>query len=203
LQGLREYGQARARAEEALALARSLGNERGIGVALWVVGVSVAGEERFAEAQPMLDDALRRLRALDWLPFVTGALVGNAIVQLKRGSLAQARANFEEALQAAGRHGFYEAADCLLGLAAIAARQGEPVQAARDLAASERLYAESGLVVFPWLPWLQEARDEVRRAVNSQFSAAELEQIAQEVGPMTLDEIIDDALAARPIDWVP
>jgi predicted ATPase len=187
---LGEHEQAEALAEEALAVANTIGDERHISIGLYVVGHCLAAQERFAEALPVLEEALTRLRAIGWDQYVAGTLIAIAVVQLQQEHLQDARANFEQALYLAA-----EDADCLLGLAVIAARQGQMLQAARQLAASDLLYAETGRTVHPWLPWLLEAQRQLRDSISARVSPADLERTSREIETMTRDEIRRGAIA--------
>jgi hypothetical protein len=71
------------------------------------------------------------------------------------------------------------AAYTLFGLAAISARYGETIRAARQLASAERWLAENERVMFRWLPGLEEARRPRRlRDLRERRSCQHLDRIA-------------------------
>ncbi len=54
--------------------------------------------------------------------------------------------------------------------------------------------------MFPYLPRLPEAQNEVPSTIHSQLSASELDRVKREVETLTLEEMVEGRHVARVID---
>ena len=190
--------EARARQDEALELARQLGDERALTLALVDEGICLAWEGHFSEALAVQQDVLDRLRALDWHPYLLGQLTLMGTMWLHQGELERAQDCFKEILENWAREppqAWGAAAEELLALAAISAREGRMIQAARLLASGERGLRESGRVIWVLTPWLEEAHSEARSAVTTRLEAEELAKIERDIETMSRGEAIDEAIS--------
>jgi non-specific serine/threonine protein kinase len=122
--------------EQAATALRKIGGSRYL-VGLYSSAAYNAIKAGSAErARPLLDRALPLARELgDPLPqaFVWGNLGFEALFT---GDLDRARSAFDEQLRLCRKHVFWVGAEGLIGLAAIAARRGDPDRAARLLGAA-------------------------------------------------------------------
>ena len=132
-----EYGRSRARFEEALALQREVGDERGVAWTTWQLGVLAYRQAEHPRATRLCQESLALHRRL-------GAAYGLAHVRNTLGDLAAARGDTGEAVR------LYEAslstlrdlgdrqciASTLASLAAATLRAGDPARAGALLAES-------------------------------------------------------------------
>jgi predicted ATPase len=140
-----EVGRARALAEEALAVRRELGYAYGIARALLALGNVELAAGDLIRARTLLEDALERFREEAPDGGNTGSAL-EALGEVARRSGADARASswFAEGLQLFARNGDEgSAAECLEGMACLAASGGDHERAARLAGAAEALYERS------------------------------------------------------------
>jgi predicted ATPase/class 3 adenylate cyclase len=127
-----DFARARAAFEESLALYRSVGEPEGIGFALWGLGMLALGEGHHRRAAYLLEEALALARKLGHLPGVANWLADRGVVALHEADYEGAAALFEESLRLAP---YVEEelliAECLWGVAVVAAAQRQPVRAVR------------------------------------------------------------------------
>jgi predicted ATPase/DNA-binding SARP family transcriptional activator len=125
---------------------RELGDEMRLAIALGNLGVAATSRGRYDEAARFLEEALGRARrAENWITECSILFnLGRAVFEL--GEVERARSLFRDGLRIADQLGYRElVAYCLLGLADVAAAQGELDVAADLLAACDRLAAMLGI----------------------------------------------------------
>lgn len=96
---LKKTEKALAYLEQSLALAREAKNRYGEQVALIRTGSALRGLGKFDQSLALLTEGLAITRAIGDRSFEIKALIDLAVTEDRRGNLAQARANIEEALQ--------------------------------------------------------------------------------------------------------
>jgi tetratricopeptide (TPR) repeat protein len=113
--------------EEALALSRTLGDERGIALSLFQTGADAVSDGDWQTATALLTESLERFRHLGyryWVPWITRTLAWNAS---RSGDLQRARELYEQGLDAAREIGSRAAEAALLGaLGWLAILAGHP-----------------------------------------------------------------------------
>ncbi|HOT90093.1 MAG TPA: BTAD domain-containing putative transcriptional regulator [Anaerolineae bacterium] len=134
-QALQEDDRLQAAYQESLALFRELGNRLGVAICLNNLGFHAFRRQRYAEARQLYEDALLIRRELGDLWGVAIALDNLGAVASELGEYAAAHAYYAEALSAAR---VIEATRLLVeiqvGLARLAAREGNPTRAVELLA---------------------------------------------------------------------
>ena len=119
-----DEGQSIALAEEGLALARDVGDTRGVARALFVLGNAKHHEERFDEAVAYFEGAHAGFRDLDDEAAVVYALVGLADVWRDKGEPGRAAALLDEALEMVRGIGDIWGTACVLRYLADVRRDG-------------------------------------------------------------------------------
>ncbi len=140
-----DYERAKRLNEETIALARASDERRVLSTAINNLGDLALHEGEYEEAARWTSESIALARELRHREGLTLALLnfGQASLHLQRDD--EAAAAFEEALALGRDLGYQEAiAYALEGLAALAARRGEPVTAARLLGAAELLLERVG-----------------------------------------------------------
>ena len=143
-----------ARAEEALAIYRRLGDRRGIAESLFSVGVAVGEGGDWANAAPLLDQSLRLFRDLGDEARVMWGTRALAWAHAESGDMRRGRALYEDALRQARAAGNRLVESVLLGsLSWVAVKEGrvqdtpallkESLRIKRDL--GERIETAVGL----------------------------------------------------------
>jgi predicted ATPase/class 3 adenylate cyclase len=127
-----DLARARAVYEESLALYRSVGEPQGIQIALWGLAMVALGDGQHRRAMSLLEEALALARKLGDLEAVANLLADRGVVALHETDYEQAAALFEESLRLSPQvEEEWLSAQCLWGVAAVAAAQGQPSRAAR------------------------------------------------------------------------
>ena len=138
-------GQSRIWAEEALDLARQLGDASGIAKAVFRVGADAVQDGDWARATELMNESLAHFRKtgeLHFIPWITRTL---AWTRASSGDLAGARELYEEGLRAAREVGSTSAEAALLGsLGWLAGREGRARDALTLYRASLTLKQEIG-----------------------------------------------------------
>jgi predicted ATPase/DNA-binding SARP family transcriptional activator len=150
--GRGEISQARTYFEQNLALRRQINDLPGEGVAQYYLGVVALAEEDISGAQRCLEKALAILVEARWETsyFAAAARCYLGRARFGMGRIAEALVLVHDALQYHQRRkSRLGSLPCLYLLAEIAAAQGQTVQAAQFLGASETISAALGYVLFP------------------------------------------------------
>jgi predicted ATPase/DNA-binding CsgD family transcriptional regulator len=141
---------AEAQLEQALARFRAQGDGRGAGWALHGLGRVASARRDAPAAERRHAEALTLFRRLDERQGVGQVLADLGDALLARGELSGAAALFRESLDTSGRQGNRQRSlRCLVGVASLALRAGEPVRTVRLLGAVEAEYAALGAVQAP------------------------------------------------------
>jgi predicted ATPase/DNA-binding SARP family transcriptional activator len=123
--------QRRVTLEQAAELLIPLGDYREVASAYSSAAYVALSEDRLGEATSLLGTALRAVERIED-PWQTMVILSNiGLARLFTGDLDHASDAFERAQQLRAEHVFENAAECLAGLAAVAAAQGRDERAAR------------------------------------------------------------------------
>jgi predicted ATPase/class 3 adenylate cyclase len=126
--------------EESLALLRALGDDEGIALGLYGLGILALGAGDHKRAWSLLEEGLGLARKIGHLPGAANLLAGLGVVALDNNDFGLAATLFEESLALAQQlEDELLIAECLWGLAAVAAARGQPVRAVRLWAAANAL----------------------------------------------------------------
>ena len=124
--------QAVARDQEGLMLARELGNKSLIGIALQNLGYLAALQGNLTQATVRTQEGLSLARGLGDKTFITAILHTFGYVAELRGDITQAAACYQEGLTVAQEIGYEKYIGLhLIGLAEVAAAEGQPNRATR------------------------------------------------------------------------
>jgi predicted ATPase len=124
--------QAQRYTDQSLLVSQAAQDRWGAAWSLYDLGYLALVRNEFSQAQILLEDAVLALREQGIQFGVFRALFALAQVKVEHGDAAQAQALYHEALRVQQRmHYIYLAADCLEGLAGVAARDGQPIRSAR------------------------------------------------------------------------
>jgi predicted ATPase len=136
---------ARLRAEEGLALHRTLGNARGAAVSRFLLGLAVADEDDFVTAQQLFDESARRFRELGDEHYALAATRMLAWMCYRLGDRERGQALHEDNLRRARALGNEHIETSTLGaLAMIAVDQGRVDDALSMLKESHRIHRDLG-----------------------------------------------------------
>jgi predicted ATPase/class 3 adenylate cyclase len=148
-----DFARARAVYEEALALYQSAGEPEGIAFALWGLGMLALGERHHRRAASLLEEALVLARKLGHLPSVANWLADRGVVALHGTDYDEAAALFKESLSLAPQvEEELLIAQCLWGMAVVAAAKNQPIQAVRLWGAGAALGYALHLPAFAYHP---------------------------------------------------
>jgi tetratricopeptide (TPR) repeat protein len=172
---LGDYARARALLTQSEQLARDLGKEITLAGLANVLGVLELLDGRLAEAERWLVESLAVSERIGNREGATVTLLNLGLVAFRGERLEEAASRFREGLQLADelQHPL-QTASCTVGLAAVATRVGDLVQAGRLLDDAETILEESGSELEPVLSDLER---ETREAVRASA------QHAKKVGP--------------------
>jgi predicted ATPase/DNA-binding CsgD family transcriptional regulator/Tfp pilus assembly protein PilF len=146
----KEFARATALYQEALDLHRALGEDRGVGLALNNLGVIAYDQGEVAHASALYDEALRVFRALDDRLNAALTLYNLGEAVRDQGDLKRAAALFDESLTTRAEQGERSGvAECLIGLASLAARARLGERGVRLLAAADAIRAALGVPLSP------------------------------------------------------
>jgi predicted ATPase/DNA-binding CsgD family transcriptional regulator/Tfp pilus assembly protein PilF len=138
----RDFARAMSLDEEALELHRALGDQRGVGLALNNLGVLAYDQGEVTRAAALYDEALAVFRAIDDRLNTALALHNLAEAVRDQGDLARAASLFAESLTARAEQGDRNGiAECLTGLASLAARARLGERGVRLVAAADAIRA--------------------------------------------------------------
>jgi predicted ATPase/class 3 adenylate cyclase len=188
-------GVGRAALEEALALYRRLGDERGEGNVLWGIGNMAYFRDSPGAGATEFALALEKFRRVGDRTMEAWSLheLGGAL--LRRGQRDASRDHLRHAL----RH-FYEASDTagitlvLDDLSSQALADEDPIRAARLWGAARSLTASTGAGLASFVDgWIEQ---QVRPNVRNSIAPDELERGAREGAEMKLDDLVAYALDA-------
>jgi predicted ATPase/class 3 adenylate cyclase len=148
-----DLARARAVYDESLAAYRAVGEPEGIGLALWGLGMTALGEGDRRRASTLLEESLELARKTNTLSGGARCLADLGILALHDGDYGQAAALFEESLTLALRlEERLLIGECLWGLAAVNAAQGQPARAVRLWGAAGALHYELYLPAYAVRP---------------------------------------------------
>jgi predicted ATPase len=135
----------RARAEEALALHREIGDPWGIAFAEYQLALTFAATDDFATARPLIEESVRRLREVGDEHRALQALRGLAWCHLELDDVERAKALYEELLEGARAIGDQQMqARALNSLSSVAIREGHPLEVLPMIGEAYRLDREFG-----------------------------------------------------------
>jgi non-specific serine/threonine protein kinase len=184
------------RYEAALALFRDVGDVHGVVNALMDLGDATFRHGEPDRSAATTAEALDLARSLDHRYYLALALQNEGQLLLAEGKGAPALASYQEALLAAavaiGNR--WIVADCLGGLAAVAANHGEPALAARWLGAATAICEAIGAAGVPHHAQFGRAEAVARAALG----ADAFETAAKAGGQASEQEIVAEARAWAP-----
>ena len=136
--------------EQALTITREFGNASGSGLVVCNLTDALRARGDLGQARALLEESLSSLRRQEQRLPIINALVNTLVrlgsIECETGEYTRAAKSYAESLelmwQYVGRA--YETAECLEGLALVAAMQDQPERAARLLGASAALREEMG-----------------------------------------------------------
>ena len=135
-----EHARAQVALEEGLARFRALGEAEGMAFGLYGLGILALREGDHQRAWKLLEEALVLARDIGHLPSTANLLAGLGVIALHQSDFHSAAALFEESLTLAQQvEDELLIAECLWGVAAVAAARGQPVRAVRLWAAADAL----------------------------------------------------------------
>ena len=176
----------RRRTEESAAYARASGDVWALSMALNNLGYLALEANELEPAGRWFGEAIALAHDRGDHRSEAFFLENMALTELERGETARARDDFAASLRLSHRLGFVEvAATDLVGLAAVAASDGDAMRAARLLGGAERLLELTG---GRWDP------------VEARVRARAIESIEHAVGRVLLDEGIEDGRRRDPED---
>ena len=142
-QHLGQYEELRTHAQIGLSLSREIGDQRGIGLSLITLSVPAVIEEKYAEAQVLLQECVAVLQTIEGAGEMGWALAMLGYMERGQGQLAQARRHLSQALRTGT--GIMSTPTSLVVLPAISlllADQGEKERAVELYALAAR---------YPWV----------------------------------------------------
>lgn len=185
--------QASSQLQEALAIYRSLGDDRGTADVMWGIGIQAYFRNRNEEAAPAFEEALVLYRKVGDRTQEAWALHQLGSARLKLGDPDAARRDVRGALRI-----FEEAGDvagvtlALDDLSAVAVADDDLARAARLQGLARRIQASSGTGL---ATLVQETFESVTRPdASNRLDPAELERLRQEGASMSLQQGIRYAL---------
>jgi non-specific serine/threonine protein kinase len=146
----KEFPRATSLYQEALDLHRTLGDDKGVGLALNNLGVIAYDQGEITRAAVLYEEALSAFRALD--DQLNAALTLHNLGEAVRdqGDLGRAAALFAESLTTRAEQGERSGvAECLVGLASLAARARMGEHGVRMVAAADAIRAALGVSLSP------------------------------------------------------
>lgn len=145
--------RARAPLEESLALDRSVGDLEGIAVVLDGLAMLALGEGDRSRASALLEEALALARRVGHVLATGNYLAHVGLVALHEGEYDHAATLLEEGLMLAMQaEDELSVAQCLWGLAVVAAAQSQPVRAVHLWGAAENLHYTLAIPAFAARP---------------------------------------------------
>ena len=171
---------ARVSYEEALALAREIGENAEVAAATGALGQVALLERDFDGAADLAQQSIDLAASAQWDSGVANGLIELAQAQLAQGRIAEASAALQGAVAVLERVPFPESAAALLEVACgILSAEGRSLQAARLLGAAASIREEIGK---EHEPFQRELHDEVlvrlQEELGEEFEAARLEGFA-------------------------
>ena len=146
-----EYGEARRRFQEALAVAQELGDELRVAEHLFELGRTASAEDDHAAAEALFDQALPVARRLGYTRLVLALLVSRAKSARVQGELGEASMLLQEGLTQASSVGDRLAVlRCLEEAGAVAAAMGEGEHAAVLTGASDAIRDDLAMGLTVW-----------------------------------------------------
>jgi tetratricopeptide (TPR) repeat protein len=135
-----EPARAQAALEESLELNRALGDDEGIALGLYGLGMLALGAGDHKRAWSLMEEGLVLTRKIGHIPGAANLLAGLGVVALDNNDSGVAATLLDESLTLAQQvEDELLIAECLWGLAAVAAARGQPVRAVRLWAAANAL----------------------------------------------------------------
>jgi predicted ATPase/DNA-binding XRE family transcriptional regulator len=176
---------------EARSLFASLGNAEDVAWATKCLGDVAAAQGDTEVALLLLEEGLARFRAIPHAMGVAETLLTLARVAHLRDDIAQAAALYRQSLRLHADHGNrFEIAQCLDGLAGVAAQAGAAAQAARLLGAAAELRAAS----LSLSPIHRAAYDRTVAAVHASLGEREFAAAWAAGSRLPLEQVIARAL---------
>jgi predicted ATPase/DNA-binding XRE family transcriptional regulator len=191
-----DYERAVRLSEQALAISREFGSAFGSGLAVCTLTDALRAQGDLERAKTLLEESLASLRRQTHLLRVANALAITfsrlGSIECEMGKDARASELYKESLKLARRYRFtYDAVICLVGMARVAAMQGQPERAARLLGASAAMREQIGAPLSPIAHADHDHAEEAARAALGEEAFA----TAWAVGhAMPLEEATADAL---------
>jgi predicted ATPase len=182
-----DYERATQLNEETIELARGADERRVLSTAINNLGDLALHRGRYEDAAYWTSEAVALARELRHREGLTLALLNFGQACLHQHRQDESAAAFEEAFELARDLGYQEAlAYALEGVAALAARQGEPVRAARMVGAAEQLLEKLGASLDRAA---YELHEETIASVRGELSDELLATHLQEGRMLTLDQL--------------
>jgi non-specific serine/threonine protein kinase len=179
--------------EEAVPLARSVGDDRITALAVNNLGDLALTVGDYKRAEPLFEESLALLRARGDTSNVARALFNLGAVALKLGRPAHAELRFREGVALSREAGDKEdLAWCLEGFAGLAVARGQGQRAALLLGAVGALLEEMGADYKPFERQLHEATEAQARALCGEQAFADAKRKGSQ---LPLAEALEHALA--------
>jgi tetratricopeptide (TPR) repeat protein len=187
-----DHVRALALLEESLALRRSLEDPTVVVSSLYAVALSALALGDEERARTAFAECLQLARELGHLMLIGASAANLGYLELFRGRIDEARSLLHEGLRLFSETGDEAfAADCVSGVATVAAAEGRPLIAVRLWAAVDAFFAGTS-----------EALDEIDASARNRFEAAARAALDAEEGEKavaagtrtSLDEAVDLAL---------
>jgi predicted ATPase/DNA-binding SARP family transcriptional activator len=176
--------------EETLPLLRKQGHMARVAVALGNLGTIAHMRGDYATAVEYYGESIEASRSAGDADGVGVNMHNLARSELARGRVEEGLAALRESLDIARKLGYRELIAYLLGgFAELAMIEDEPMQAARLLGASDRLFAEIGAIPSPDEAQVQER---VAAYVVDALGAEEVAGLREAGATSTLDELLED-----------
>jgi tetratricopeptide (TPR) repeat protein len=190
-----DYGMARTTYETTLAVFRSNGDVRGVAFALNGLGDVALAQGDYSTARRLYDESLSKFQQIEDHWGVGGVLRDLGDLTRRDGDYSRAAAFYKEALAVFRKLGHRSGvARALELLACCAACQAAPERALKLAGAAAALREELGT---PLSAAEREELDQILRRVRENLTAPDQAKAWAEGRAMTLDQILEYALAAE------
>jgi predicted ATPase/DNA-binding SARP family transcriptional activator len=196
----RNREDARAWWEESAALARALGNEAHLALALSNLGVVAAELQDYEAGVAIYEESTESARRAEHREYLAGALLGLADMNLRLGRYETGRAQMTESMDLYTRLGFHDRlASCCVWLAPAPEHDGDLAFAARLLGAASGIRRRTGASV-DWQE--QEFIDELVERLRPAMGEAGYGD-AFAAGEAAPDAVVQEVLASAAVAAAP
>jgi predicted ATPase/DNA-binding SARP family transcriptional activator len=178
------------RAEAAAAYARRVGDVHHLGIVCSTAGYSAIAEQDYREALRWLDEGMRAVRVLENARSVFYFAGNQGLARLFLDETDEAARAFNEALGVCADAAAQDLVDePLLGLAAVAARRGQPTRAAR-LAGAATAH-RTAIQIHEEELVMNRLRDGILTPARKAFGPDAWDRLAREAASLSVDQAIE------------